>query len=90
MPRVVPVMLGGDPTTMTTAGCARRAKERYLTVMALQYGGECFGGEQWHSCVNEPCWLLKGCDTARSGTTKQYVTATVNTPSAAVSVDAPV
>jgi hypothetical protein len=30
---------------MTTAECARRAKERYLTVFALQYGGECFGCE---------------------------------------------
>ena len=45
MPRVVPILLGGDPATMTTAECARRAKERYLTVFALQYGGECFGCE---------------------------------------------
>lgn len=45
MPRQLPLLLGGDPATMTVAECARRTRERYLTVFALQYGGECFGCE---------------------------------------------
>lgn len=39
MQRTVHILLGGDPATMTTAECARRARERYLTIFALQYGG---------------------------------------------------
>lgn len=30
---------------MTHAECARRAKAAYMTVFAIQYGGECRGGE---------------------------------------------
>jgi hypothetical protein len=52
MPRQLPIMLGGDPATMTIAECAQRCKDRYLTVFAVQYGGECFG------CKSQRRWAL--------------------------------
>jgi hypothetical protein len=52
MPRQLPIMLGGDPASMTIAECAQRCKDRYLTVFAVQYGGECFG------CKSQRRWVL--------------------------------